>query len=137
MDFIKNIFKKKKEKFNLQNALVKIVEDPFSLHKIVLWIDPNNNQKENLSYAAQIKHFLPDLKIIMVQTAEEAYNILSKDEYKFKFIHVIMSGGISLQFMKDFENYMKKLKILTANIIFCSNLKYWSSQTYSNDSYRK
>ncbi|MCQ2819160.1 MAG: C2 family cysteine protease, partial [archaeon] len=132
-NFLSKLVKTKKSK---QDALVQIVEDNTKIDKQVVWIDPNNDQKENMSYAAKIKHEYPGMPFHLVKTVEEGYKLLAKDEFKFKLVHVIMSGSMSPEFMENFENIMKKLKIATANIIFCGNYKYWNSQPYSNDAFK-
>ncbi|MCQ2817588.1 MAG: C2 family cysteine protease [archaeon] len=127
-----NNFVKKNEPKQDPFSLVKIIEDHTKLDKNVLWIDPNNNKKENMSYAAKIKHEFPGMNFQMVRTVDEGYDILQKDDFKFKLIHVILSGKMSPDYMGDFINAMKGLNTLAANIIFCGSKDYWETKDYAN-----
>ncbi len=131
--FMKAFGQPKEEK---KESLITFIQDHSELDKNVLWIDPNNDLKENMSYAAKIKHEYPGMNFQMVKTVDEGYDILQSGEFDFQLVHVIVSGQMSPAYMRDFAEAMRELYTLGANIIFCGNYKKWNSKSYSNDPFK-
>ena len=48
-------------------------------------------------------------------------------------IYVILSGRLAENFLDSYEENLRNLSLLTANIIFCFNGQYHNSKKYAND----
>ena len=101
--------------------------------KKVLWIDQNNEEKEeNKEYLQIYSEELKDFSFKLVTSVEEGYSYLS--EFKsFELIYVILSGRLAENFLDSYEENLRNLSLLTANIIFCFNGQYHNSKKYAND----
>ena len=120
-DFTKELLKQSKSsifKEIISDKRFKLIED-YRNKKNVLWIDQYSRCKvyDNYlnNYSAQLKKFYFE----RATTINEAYSILSN--YEFKMIYIIINDKLSEKFFSEYINEIKKLGVVTANIIFCDN----------------
>ena len=99
--------------------------------KNVVWIDQNNDKKENKGYLNKYSSVLNDFSFTLVTSVKEGYNCLSK--FKFQLIYVILSGKLAEEFLDIYEEHLQELDIISLNIIFCFNGKYHQTKKYAND----
>ena len=97
----------------------------------VIWIDQNNNQKENKEYLKIYSKELTNFKFTLVTSIEDGYSCLEK--LGFQLIYIILSGRLAEEFLDSYEENLKKMSVVTLNIIFCYNGKFHSSKKYAND----
>ena len=85
---------------------------------IIIWIDPNINNKENTKYLEQLKSF----KNTIVKPFD---NISDSLEYikgiKFEETHIIVSGSFYSDFIKKLEENIRDIYIVPKIIIFTLN----------------
>ena len=100
----------------ISDKSIKLIED-YRNKKNVLWIDQYSRCKV---YDNCIKKYSENLKNFYFEratTIKEAFSILSN--YEFKMIHIIINDKLSEKFFSEYINEIKKLGVVTANIIFC------------------
>ena len=101
--------------------------------KKVLWIDQNNEEKEeNKEYLKIYSEELKNFSFKLVNSVEKGYSYLSQIK-SFELIYVILSGRLAENFLDSYEENLRNLSLLTANIIFCFNGQYHNSKKYAND----
>ena len=120
-EFIKDLLKQSQSsifKEIISDKRLKLIED-YRKKKNVLWIDQYSRCKvyDNYlnNYSTQLKNFYFE----RATTINEAYSILSN--YEFKMIYIIINDKLSDKFFSEYINEIKKLGVVTANIIFCDN----------------
>ena len=120
-DFTKELLKQSQSsifKEIISDKRFKLIED-YRNKKNVLWIDQYSRCKvyDNYlnNYSAQLKKFYFE----RATTINEAYSILSN--YEFKMTYIIINDKLSEKFFSEYINEIKKLGVVTANIIFCDN----------------
>jgi hypothetical protein len=115
----------------LNTKVINLIKD-YGNKKTVLWIDQYSRCKV---YDEYIKKFSNDLKNFHFEratTVQEAYLILSN--YEFKFVYIIINYKLSEKFFKQYTEKIKKLGVVTANIIFCEE-EPEIKHKYVNDSF--
>ena len=86
--------------------------------KKVLWIDQNNEEKEeNKEYLKIYSEELKNFSFKLVTSVEKGYSYLSQIK-SFELIYVILSGRLAENFLDSYEENLRNLSLLTANIIF-------------------
>lgn len=99
--------------------------------KYVIWIDQNNDKRENKGYLKSFSDELKDFKFTLVSSVKEGYSCLS--QYNFELVYIILSGRLAEEFLDSYEENLQKITSLTLNIIFCFNGEYHKSKKYAND----
>ena len=100
-------------------------------NKIVIWIDKNNDKKENKEYLDIYSDVLKDFSFILVTSVNDGYIKLSK--FSFQLVYVILSGRLAEEFLDLYEENLQQFDIITLNIIFCYNSELHKSKKYAND----
>ena len=107
------------------NTIFKNIFSPESLRlfinnkdkKTVLLLDQYCRCKIYDNYLNNFSEQLTNFYFEKATTVKEAYNVLSN--YEFNFIYIIINDKLSKEFLKKYEEIIKKLGVVTANIIFC------------------
>ena len=121
---ISNIFKD----FN-SDKFIQFIDD-YQNKKNVLWIDQYSRCKVYDNYLQKYSNNLKDFYFEKATTITEAFSILSN--YEFKMIYIIINDKLSEQFFSKYLKKIKKLGVVTANIIFCDEEPKENKQ-YFND----
>ena len=121
---ISNIF----EDFN-SDKFIQFIDD-YQNKKNVLWIDQYSRCKVYDNYLQKYSNNLKDFYFEKATTITEAFLILSN--YEFKMIYIIINDKLSEQFFSKYLKKIKKLGVVTANIIFCDEEPKENKQ-YFND----
>ena len=100
--------------------------------KNVLWIDQYCRCKLYNDYLTNFSPQLNNYYFEKVTTVNEAYSILSN--YEFNFIYIIINDKLSTEFFLKYEEMIKKLGVVTANIIFCEDASQFN-ENFINDSF--
>ena len=98
--------------------------------KNVLWIDQYSRCKVYDNYLKQYSSNLKDFYFEKATTITEAFSILSN--YEFKMIYIIINDKLSEQFFSEYLPKIKKLGVVTSNIIFCDEVPK-NNKKYFND----
>ena len=118
-DFLKNLVKESKKtifKDIITEKSIKFIED-YRNKKNILWIDQYCRCKTYDKYMTKYSEELKNFYIEKATTIDEAYSILSN--YEFKMIYIIINDKLSSEFFYRYNVEIKKLGVITANIIFC------------------
>jgi len=98
--------------------------------KIVLWIDQYCHCKIYKEFIKQYSKELKDFYFEKATTIDEAYLILSN--YEYKLIYIIINEKLSNDFFSVYEQNIKKIGVVTANIIFCDEESKVKNQYINN-----
>ena len=93
--------------------------------KNVLWIDQYSRCKVYDNYLTKYSEQLKDFYFERATTINEAYSILAK--YEFKMAYIIINDKLSKKFFSEYIYEIKKLGVVTANIIF------WDEEPKTNN----
>ena len=88
--------------------------------KNVLWIDQYSRCRVYDNYIKKYSENLKNFYFERATTIKEAFSILSN--YEFKMVHIIINDKLSKKFFSEYINEIKKLGVVTANIIFCDEV---------------
>jgi hypothetical protein len=100
----------------ISDKSIKLIED-YRNKKNVLWIDQYSRCKVYDNYIKKYSENLKNFYFERATTIKEAFTILSN--YEFKMVHIIINDKLSKQFFSEYIDEIKKLGVVTANIIFC------------------
>lgn len=75
------------------------------------------------------------LKLKSVNSVEDGYEFLSKEENRFILIYIIITDSYVEKFLEDYSEKMKKLPLVTANIIFSKKIEIHKAKYYYEDPY--
>ena len=117
-DFLKNLSQESKD------SLFKNIFSPESLRlfmdnqnkKSVLWIDQYCRWSIYDNYLTKFSNPLKDFYFEKATTIKEAYLLLANHE--FNLVYIIINDKLSRDFFQQYEENIKKLGVVTANIIF-------------------
>jgi len=118
-DFLKDLVEENQSsifKDIISNKTVKFIED-YRNKKNILWIDQYSNCKVYDNYLNKYSEQLKSFYFERVTTITQAFSILSN--YEFKMIYIIINDKLSEKFFSEYIDEIKKLGVVTANIIFC------------------
>ena len=102
--------------------------------KIIVWIDQNIKSDWNQQKVAELKRLVkPSAIVCEASNINQAKEILGQKEFKLRLIYVIVSGSLSQEFMDEYENILRPLCIVTANIIFTTNRKAYVNKVFAQD----
>ena len=135
-NFLKSLIKESKSsifKNIITPELIQSIKD-YGDKKTVLWIDQYSRCKLYNDYILKYSLKLNNFYFEKATTAKEAFSILSN--YEFKLIYVIINNKLSEEFFSLYEENIKKLGVVTANIIFCEEKsqfdKYFKDDPFLN-----
>ena len=100
----------------ISDKSIKLIED-YRNKKNVLWIDQYSRCKVYDNYIKKYSENLKNFYFERATTTKEAFTILSN--YEFKMVHIIINDKLSNQFFSKYIDEIKKLGVVTANIMFC------------------
>ena len=100
----------------ISDKSIKLIED-YRNKKNVLWIDQYSRCKVYDNYIKKYSENLKNFYFERATTIKEAFTILSN--YEFKMVHIIINDKLSNQFFSKYIDEIKKLGVVTANIMFC------------------
>ena len=100
----------------ISDKSIKLIDD-YRNKKNILWIDQYSRCKAYDNYLTKYSDHLKDFYFEKATTINEAYTILSN--YEFKMIYIIINDKLSERFFLNYIEEIKKLGVITANIIFC------------------
>lgn len=100
----------------ISDKSIKLIED-YRNKKNVLWIDQYSRCKVYDNYIKKYSENLKNFYFERATTIKEAFTILSN--YEFKMVHIIINDKLSKQFFSEYIDEIKKLGVVTANIMFC------------------
>ena len=100
----------------ISDKSIKLIED-YRNKKNVLWIDQYSRCKVYDNYIKKYSENLKNFYFERATTIKEAFSILSN--YEFKMVHIIINDKLSKQFFSEYIDEIKKLGVVTANIMFC------------------
>ena len=118
-DFLKDLIEENKSslfKDIISDKTVKFIED-YRNKKNILWIDQYSNCKVYDNYLKKYSQQLKCFYFERATTITQAFSILSN--YEFKMIYIIINDKLSEKFFSEYIDEIKKLGVVTANIIFC------------------
>ncbi|MCQ2815819.1 MAG: hypothetical protein MJ252_00995 [archaeon] len=87
--------------------------------KIVVWIDAHVDSPHNKKTIENIKKQIPNVIVETAKTVQEGKDHLKN--YALRLIYVIVSGSLCEEYMDNYEQNLRELYIITANIIYCGN----------------
>ena len=133
-NFLKSLIKESKSsifKNIITPELIQLIKD-YGNKKTVLWIDQYSRCKLYNDYILKYSLKLNNFYFEKATTIREAFSILSN--YEFKLIYIIINDKLSEEFFSKYEENIKKLGVVTANIIFCED-KSKLNNYFINDSF--
>ena len=113
---------------------VKLEEKDDPSTKVICWIDARIKAKENQRYVNQLKEKFPKCIVGEAESIEEGIKFLESFIFP-RVVYVITSGSLSQDYMNDYEKHLKKLFVITKNIIFCGTAKYHEWKVFANDKF--
>jgi len=117
--FLEDLVKESKNsifKDVISEKSIKFIDD-YRKEKNVLWIDQYSRCKVYDNYLTKYSEQLKDFYFERATTINEAYLILAN--YEFKIVYIIINDKLSKKFFSKYIDEIKKLGVVTANIIFC------------------
>ena len=133
-NFLKSLIKESKSsiyKNIITPESIQLIKD-YGNKKTVLWIDQYSRCKLYNDYILKYSLKLNNFYFEKATTIREAFSILSN--YEFKLIYIIINDKLSEEFFSKYEENIKKLGVVTANIIFCED-KSKLNNYFINDSF--
>ena len=133
-NFLKSLIKESKSsiyKNIITPESIQLIKD-YGNKKTVLWIDQYSRCKLYNDYILKYSLKLNNFYFEKATTIREAFSILSN--YEFKLIYIIINDKLSEEFFYKYEENIKKLGVVTANIIFCED-KSKLNNYFINDSF--
>ena len=133
-NFLKSLIKESKSsiyKNIITPESIQLIKD-YGNKKTVLWIDQYSRCKLYNDYILKYSLKLNNFYFEKATTIREAFSILSN--YEFKLIYIIINDKLSEEFFSQYEENIKKLGVVTANIIFCED-KSKLNNYFINDSF--
>ena len=118
-DFLKDLIEENQSsifKDIISDKTIKFIED-YRNKKNILWIDQYSNCKVYDNYLKKYSEQLKSFYFERATTITQAFSILSN--YEFKMIYIIINDKLSEKFFSEYTDEIKKLGVVTANIIFC------------------
>ena len=132
--FLKSLINESKKsiyKSIIKPEFLELIKD-YGDKKPVLWIDQYSRCKLYEDYLLKYSLNLNNFYFEKATTVKEAFLILSN--YEFKLVYIIINEKLSKEFFLTFDDNIKKLSLVTANIIFCEN-KSQLNEIFINDSF--
>ena len=127
-----------KVKADKKDKKAKIEEIDPAEQRYAIWIVPQGDEDEeedNDFYLETLKPYLPNFTIMKVNTVDEAFKTLSKKEYQFQLIYILLDPSVVDEWMKKYEEKITKLNLTTANMIFAHEEQYLTK--YKKDKFYK
>ena len=86
-----------------------------NLLNIIIWIDPNIDNSENTKYINELKRF----KNIEMHTFKDISDSLKQiKKIRFEETHIIVSGTLYSEFIKELEENIRDIYVVPKIIIF-------------------
>ena len=133
-NFLKSLIKESKlsiYKNIISPELIDLIKD-YGDKKPVLWLDQYSRCKIYNDYILKHSLNLNNFYFEKATTIKEAFSILSN--YEFKLVYIIINDKLSEEFFSLYEENIKKLSLVTANIIFYEN-DLQLNKNFINDSF--
>ena len=112
--------------------------------KRIIWIDENVDSNENKIFLEVFEGGIKNAKFYLKKSVKDAFDLIKNHRetinhrsvkiFQFRLFYVIISGSLSNEFFTEYVKTTKELGIISANIIFCSDVdKHKRSAYYLDD----
>ena len=117
--------------------------------KRIIWIDENVDSIENKIFLEMFESGIKNGKFYLKKSVKEAFDLIKNHResinernnnrsvkiFHFRLFYVIVSGSLSNEFFTEYVKITKELGIISANIIFCSNVDKHRRNAYYLDDF--
>ena len=114
--------------------------------KRIIWIDENVDSNENKIFLEMFEGGIKNAKFYLKKSVAEAFYLIKNHRetimgnrsvkiFHFRLFYVIVSGSLSNEFFTEYVKITKELGIISANIIFCSDIDKHRRNAYYLDDF--